>query len=444
MNGQLLLLLISMLMQNPGGDLLPAPNRNGSQGFPSGLPANAPVLPPDMAAANSAVGWGTDKSDGKFCMIIQIAPEAIAAFAKGLQGQELTADIPESIRNRIEKVIVRIGNGQVERNPPNPQSISENRPNGNWPQIATLENRSPVTIDQQPRPPALFNASGGSGLPKENGQLNPGSMVNNGHPVGTFASNGSNTGGFAGAPGYDNGNPILGNLPTSARNDLLPNTPSSAKDGFQPMQNRPLDFLQRSNSGAPGLPSSSYPSSQGNYANQPNYSIQGYANPNQGYPNQGNVPSSTNRPYSQVAQNTNPVSNYNDNFTAQPPNTNSNSPPYTQPNIPPSIAQSQQYGAPPLQQPSQYAPTHPYLAGSNTSFLTTPPPVRTPTNPNLQTNYNLTNDDQALSKDKLIPFLLLFSIVGNVYLGLWMSHLRARYRQLLSNMRGIPVSDLSN
>ena len=50
MNGQLLLLLISMLLQNPGGEVLPEPNRIGSQGFPSGLPANAPILPPDVAA----------------------------------------------------------------------------------------------------------------------------------------------------------------------------------------------------------------------------------------------------------------------------------------------------------------------------------------------------------------------------------------------------------
>ncbi|HUP80993.1 MAG TPA: hypothetical protein VM260_20765, partial [Pirellula sp.] len=313
MNGQLLLLLISMLLQNPGGEVLPVPNRIGSQGFPSGLPANAPILPPDVAAPNCTVGWGIDKGDGKFCMIIQIAPEAIAAFAKGPQGQELTADIPDGIRNRIEKVIVRIGSGQVERVPPNPQSFSDNQSNGNLPHIANLDTRSTVTID---RSPALSNASGGSGLPNGNGQLNPGNMVHNGQsniepgaystinpstygdrskPVGTFAGNAPNTGAFAGSPGYDIGNPNIVSLPTSARNDFLPSTPTSARDGFQPTQTKTLDFLQnRSNSGAAGMPASSFPAPQANYASQP-YSNQGYANLNQGFQNQGNVPSGTNR-----------------------------------------------------------------------------------------------------------------------------------------------------
>ncbi len=469
MNGQLLLLLISMLLQNPGGEVLPGPNRIGSQGFPLGMPANAPILPTEVPAPNCTVGWGMDKGDGKFCMIIQIAPEAIVAFAQGPQGQELTADIPDGIRNRIEKVIVRIGSGQVERVPPNPQSFSDSRSNGNLPHIANLDTRSPVTID---RSPALFNASGGPGLPNGNGQLNPGSMVNNGQqniepgayptnnpsnygdrskPVGTFAGNGSNTGGFTGSPGYDIGNPNIGSLPTSGRNDLLPSTSSSSRDGFQPTQTKPLDFLQnRSNSGAAGIPSSSYPAPQANYASQPysnqGYanSNQGYANSNQGYQNQGNVPSGTNRPYTPVAQNTNPAHNYNENYATQAPYTNPNGSLYSNPNSTPSIAQSQQYGAPLQQQASPYATTNPYPAGAGTSFASMPVPISRPMPSNLQTNDNVINDDQSIPKDTVLPLMLLFSIICNVYLGLWMSKLRDSYKQLVSDRRGIPISDLSN
>jgi len=451
-----------MLLQNPGGEVLPGPNRIGSQGFPPGLPANDPILPPEVAAPNCTVGWGMDNGDGKFCMIIQIAPEAIAAFAKGPQGQELTADIPDGIRNRIEKVIVRIGSGQVERVTPNPQSFSDSRSNVNLPHLANLDARSTVPID---RSPALFNASGGPGLPNGNGQLNPGSMVNNGQqniepgayptnnpfnygdrskPVGTFAGNGSNTGGFAGSPGYDINNPNIGSLPTSGRNDLLPSTPSFARDGFQPTQTKTFDFLQnRSNSGAAGIPSSGYPAPQANYASQP-YSNQGNANSNQGFQNQGNTPSGTNRPFTPVAQNTNPAYNFNENFATQPPYTNPNGSLYSNPNSTPPIAQSQQFGAPLQQQSSPYATTNPYPAGANTLYATTPPPVRTPPNSNLQLNDNLTNDDQTIPKDTVLPLMLLFSIICNVYLGLWMSKLRDSYKQLVSDRRGIPISDLSN
>ena len=274
---------------------------------------------------------------------------------------------------------------------------------------------------------------------------NPSNYGDRSKPLGTFAGIGSNTGGFAGSPGYDIGNPNIGSLPTSAGNNFLPSTPSSARDGFQPTQTKTFDFLQnRSNSGAAGIPSSRYPAPQANYASQP-YSNQGYANSNQGYQNQGNIPPGTNRPYTPVAQNTNPAQNYNESFATQPPYTNPNSSLYSNPNSTPSIAQSQQYGAPLQQQSSPYATTNPYPAGANTSFAAMPVPILRPSIPsNLQTNDNLTNDDQSIPKDTVLPLMLLFSIICNVYLGLWMSKLRDSYKQLVSDRRGIPVSDLSN
>ena len=76
----------------------------------------------------------------------------------------------------------------------------------------------------------------------------------------------------------------------------------------------------------------------------------------------------------------------------------------------------------------------------SSNFAGVPIPGRTVANPINPTNEVF--DDQPLTKEKLLPSLLLFSIVVNVYLGMWMKHSRTRYRELLSNMRGIPVSDL--
>ena len=374
MNGQLFLLLISMMLQIPRGDVLPDSNRNGSaSGFPTGIPVPAPILPTDSAGSQCAIGWGTDIHDGKFCMIIQIAPEAIAAFAKGPQGQELPADVPDGIRNRIERVIVRIGSGPVERNPSNPQSFSDGRSTGNLPHIANLDSRSTVPIDPQ-RFPTVLPASGGA---------------------------------------------------TGSRNEVpsFGATTSSTRDGFQPAQTKsqPFSFLQSNptTSGASGYPTSVYPSTQGN-----------------NYPTQGNYASGTNNspPYTPLAYNPNPAAgapSYNDGSIAQQPFYPSNSP---------SLAQTQQYGAPVTQQANPYSSTIPYPMAPSSNFAGVPIPARTVANPINPTNE--ASDDQPLTKEKLLPSLLLFSIVVNVYLGMWMKHSRTRYRELLSNMRGIPVSDL--
>ena len=394
MNGQLFLLLISMMMQIPRGDVMPDSNRNGSaSGFPAGVPVPAPILPTDPAGSQCAIGWGTDIHDGKFCMIIQIAPEAIAAFAKGPQGQELPADVPDGIRNRIERVIVRIGSGPVERNPPNPQSFSDGRSTGNLPHLANLDSRSMVPIDPQ-RFPTVLPASGGA---------------------------------------------------TGSRNEVpsFGATPSSTRDGFQPAQTKsqPFSFLQSNptTSGASGYQTNVYPSTQGNnFSTQGNnFSTHGNNVPNQGnYATQGNYASGTNNspPYTPLAHNTNPAAgapSYNDSSITQQPFYPSNSP---------SLAQTQQYGAPVTQQANPYSSTIPYPMAPSSNFAGVPIPGRTVANPINPTNEVF--DDQPLTKEKLLPSLLLFSIVVNVYLGMWMKHSRTRYRELLSNMRGIPVSDL--
>ncbi len=438
MNGQLFLLLISMMMQIPRGDVLPDSNRNGPpNGFPTGMPTPTPVLTTDSAGSQCAIGWGTDIHDGKFCMTIQIAPEAISAFAKGPQGQELPADVPDGIRSRIERVIVRIGSGPVERNLPNPQSFSDGRTTGNLPHIANLDSRSTVPIDA-PRFPAVLPASGGAGLPNGNGLLNSGSIPNNG--AYTPGGIGTNSAGLAGSTGFDNGyNSNSGTLPTGSRNEVLPlgATTSSTRDGFQPAQNRsqPFGFLQSNptTSGASGYPTNVYPSTQGN-----NYATQGnnYATQGNNYATQGNYASGTNnnRPYTPLASNTNPATgapSYNDGSIPQQP---------YYPNNSPSLAHSQQYGAPVTQQAYPYASTNAYPIASTSNFAGVPIPGLSGVNPTNTTNEVF--DDQPLTKEKLLPSLLVFSIVVNVYLGMWMKYSRTRYRELLSDKRGIPLSDL--
>ncbi len=422
MNGQLFLLLISMMMQIPRGDVMPG---NGSAvGSPTGLPAPAPVLPNDAFGSQCVVGWGTDMHDGKFCMIIQIAPEAIAAFAKGPQGQELPADVPDGIRNRIQKVIVRIGNGPVERNPPSPQSMSDGRTTGNLPHLANLDNRSTVPID---RFPAVLPASGGTGLPNGSAQLNAGSIANNGsYTPGGMGTSSPGFAGSTGSTGFDNGtNAYPGSLPTGSRNEVSPfgATTMSNRDGFQPAQTKtqPFSFLQSNptNPSASGFPSSLYPSTQGN-----------------NYATQGNYASGTNnsRPYTPLANNTNPATgapSYNDGSMAQQP---------FYPNNSPSLAQSQQYGVPVTQQTNPYSSTNLYPIGATPNYAGVPIPGRSGANPTTTTNEVF--DDQPITREKLLPSLLLFSIVVNVYLGMWMKHSRTRYRELLSDKRGIPLSDL--
>ena len=152
MNGQLLLLLLSMLLQNINSEVLPPPNRDGA-----GFGGNSAILPGNPVSAPTAVsppvrgkrqiGYASDPLDGnKFCLIIQIPPEEIGEFARGPAGQELTAPVPDEIRTyRLDKVIFRIGTDPVEKILPNPTALSDNRPFSSGPQIVDLNNRTTVS-----------------------------------------------------------------------------------------------------------------------------------------------------------------------------------------------------------------------------------------------------------------------------------------------------------
>lgn len=479
MNGLLTLFIVSVIAQ--AGEILPEPNRTGAS-----IPVSAPVSPPVATGSSCAVGWGKDP-DGVFCMIMQISPDAIATFAQGEKGQELPVDIPPEIRQQIQRVIVRVGTGPVEKNPPNPQLMSSARdPTNTVPFVAnaysqtTVDNRSPVSIDMPPRSTEVLPTGGGGQLGLH--QLgNPptanfGSDPNSGHDaLGKYANfnqgsnqgsvgnglstsgpstnglstNGLSTSGLSTSGPTTSGpstnwpmtNGLRGNsaFPSSMNNanEVMPNTTGATQhynsnDGFQPAARTSTNFLRGAAGTGYGTSGNSYQPSSSTYNPSnpnPNQYATGtnYQPNNSAFNNRGTIP--------RVA--TNPASsplNYNEGNSIMPSPLQSG----FQTNPSPSLSQMQQYNQSQPPTPNQYA-SAPYYSNASVAPWGSPPLPRQPQQPPLGTDPATL---EPAPKDKLVPFLLLFSIVGNVYLGLWMGHVRSKYRQLLSNMRGVPISDL--
>jgi len=459
MNGLLTFFIVSVIAQ--AGEVLPEPNRTSPP-----ISVSAPVYPPVATESSRTVGWGKDP-DGVFCMIIQISPEAIATFAQGEKGQELPVDIPPEIRQQIQRVIVRVGTGPVEKNPPNPQLLSSARDSLNsTPFVANaysqtaIENRSPVSIDLPPRSTEVLATAGG-------GQL--GSQQLGNPPTTSFGSDPNS--GYGSLGNYVNSNPvanpaagsvsnsgIVGNalttnaprgnsaFPSTVNNtsEFMPNTTGSTQnyssnDSFQPATRSSTNFLRGASGTGYGTNGNSYlPSSStynpGNTSNPSNTSTSNpyatgtnYQPTNSTFNNRGTTPLLANNP-------SNGPLTFNDGNSVMPPQLQSG----YQVNPSPSLSQMQQYTQSQQPTPNQYA-SAPYYSNANAAPWGSVALPRPPQQPPFSTD---TTTLEPAPKDKLVPFLLLFSIVGNVYLGLWMGHLRSRYRQLLSNMRGVAVSDL--
>ena len=430
MNGQLFLMLLSMLLQNPSSEVLPGPNRNGA-GFGNSaiLPGNAVSGPPASmppVRGRRQTGYAVDPLDGKFCLIIQIPPDEIGEFARGPAGQELTASVPEEIRNfRIEKVLFRIGTAPVEKNLPNSSALSESRTSTNPPQIVDLNNRTTVPIDQV-RPSGNLATVAQNGL----GFGGNATMNSNGNPptfnneVGTFPPVVPNAMNDRSRPISSSGDTGIGGTGRDlnyGQNTTFGQNATQARDGFTGPKSTFGNLLvpSQTNSGNSPYASSNNPYSPGNNTNPMT------------------LGTNANRQYN-IAANPNSPSSYYDSQLGQ----QNGQPLVPQGGFapPPSQLQAQQYGQLPLQQPP-YAGANQYGTspmGEYAQRQVSVPKISSP----ILTSSELLEDPQ-IARDKLLPFLLLFSIVVNVYLGFWMSHLRTRYRQLLSNMRGIPVSDLA-
>lgn len=428
MNGQLILVLLSMLLQNPAGEVMPSLPNLPLQGFPGGLPAANPQSPFQRTIPDH-IGWGMDR-DNKFCMIIQISPNQITEFAQGARGQEFPADVPEELRSRIQRIVFRVGNEPVERVPANLQTLADNRTSPN-PTVMNLDlsnpsSLGPIAAIDKPRNPGIFTAAqNGSGF-SSNGtsSMNNDQGVYPNSPSPNDYLGQTRTNGLSGTNGTNGFNPASSTMDnrftsTPSQQEVMPGAANSTRrDGFTAQPNNPTKFppFLQQNNGTASVVNGPYTQPNPPYSPQPN---------NNSSPNSYN-----NSQYGASAQN-------RPNIASTTPIFGNDSTPYPQNQQPsPSQGLAQQYGQittpPPAYSASQYQ------GSPFTSFAQGPIPIgKTPPSQHLDG----TTEEQA--KDKFLPFLLLVSIVGNVYLGLWMNHLRTRYRLLLSNMRGVPISDLA-
>jgi hypothetical protein len=481
MSGFLILLAASFLFDEPlpapapartsvresseRGETLPAPRQPAAPAEKTKLISSTTQPPPSAPATSGTptqeakIGWGVDPSDNSMYMVIQIAPSAIETFAAGQRGQELTSRIPPILRNRIDKVIVRFGTGPVEQFPSESELASMPLAKSTTPQIANLDRRTLVNIDQ-PHPSEVVPTVSTTQIP-----IAPGAAV-----PGTTASPSA----YSAPPAYTSPPPVWNNNVPSTR--PAGTTTTAPTDGFAP-STRPVPQSLLPFGGS--RPSPGYPSTAGtqgnvtysgtatsgnNYGNAP-YGNQQYGNQQYGntqYGNQqygtsafgSNVPMVASNPstgvYPPVNESILPNgSAVNGNMNA--PNTSSGFF-ASNPNYPP----NNNYGLPVSTNGPTYATTgslaNPLGQPSQGPIL--PPPNLLPSTSNNGTTSSGWRlpplNDQDDRRDVLnstrpgswVPFFLVLSFILNVYFGLWLNHLSTKYRHLLANMRGLSVPEL--
>ncbi len=408
-------------------------------------------------------------------MVVQIAPEAIAAFAAGDRGQELPCDVPPGLRSRISKVIVRIGNGTVERDPPESELATlplPTNPNSNA-RIATLDLKSqtPVNVDSPRSSSSIVSTASTSQLPgvtgtipATTGEVFPGGsapvVVSNpivSNPVlpGTSLPSTSNPGSVAPPTSSPTAyNATGGNTAWNNNTPSLPSTTTYSNDGFAPPKTVPttLNPFGSTRTTTP-LPSTS--STQGNVTYN---GTNGAAAPPAGYSNTyGNVPLVANNgapgvyppgnnglvlpndPNGYHAANggTHPMTNpgFNGAYAATQPN-------YT----------SQPFNGQPFNN-HQQPMTNPVLPIPQIANRPLPSTTgNTITTASLPGGYLTGNRDDQLQSDRngainakagsLVPFFLVLSFILNVYFGLWLNHLSIKYRHLLGSLRGLTPAEM--
>ena len=484
-----LLILISCWVAS--GEILPAPkNPTVTVSSERASQATSERLPPPKSVASSSpaklvtttteatlssldqigaetckIGWGTDKSDGTMYMVVQIAPEAIAAFAAGNRGQELPCDVPPGLRSRISKVIVRIGNGTVERDPPESELAMlppSTNPNNNA-RIANLDLRSPtpVNVDSPRSSTSIVPTASTSQLPgvtgtipSTTGEVFPG----NSPPV--IVSNPIVSNPVVPGPTIPSTVPQPPSSPTTynatsgttAWNNNTPSLPSTStygNDGFAPPKTVPTTLNPFGSTRVSNpLPSTS--STQGNVTyNGTNNAAAPTALHNNPY---GNVPMVANNGAPGVyPPGNNGLVPPNDPNAYHPANGGTHYP--TNPGFGGNYAATQPtYTNQPfnIQQQPISNPVLPIPQLANRPLPSTS--GNTITNTSLPGGYLTGNRDDHLPNDRngnlnakagsLVPFFLVLSFILNVYFGLWLNHLSIKYRHLLGSLRGLTPAEM--
>ena len=448
MSGLWMILLLALsqpdeLLPAPKNETLPKPLVGSSSTETNQAPAALPATMPDCK-----IGWGTDPLDRSMYLVVQLPPESIARFAAGGRSMELESVIPPALRGRVQKVIVRVGNGPVEQSPPESEfdklpalsansAASATNANGTAsgsPLISNLDMRSSVSIDS-PRAAdrssaEIVNTSGtpqlpvvpGLSLPSTPSPVLPPSSVPSSVPSAS-----------AGLPTTYSTPVVPSPIPSTSQAYGAPATSSYANDGFAPMPRSVPSTLNPF--GKSGLASSastpqgnvtysgssatpaygSYPSNNGAYSSVPHLASNqnppagGYVLPNDSYAGYGQNQNG----YGQNghAQQGHAQQGYAQNGYAQQGYGNQG---ITNPVLPiPQVA-------------SRPLPS----TGTSTTLALPNPPHR---------EMDLAN---VSPRGSLVPFFLVLSFILNVYFGLWLNHLSTKYRHLLGSVRGLAPSSL--
>jgi len=433
--------MILLLAFSQPDELLPAPK---NELLPQPLMVSSNMEPQDLAIAapECKIGWGTDSTDRSMYLVIQLAPESIAQFAAGGQSMELESVVPQSLRGRIQKVIVRVGSGPVEQSPPEseldrlpPLNANASGSATSSPLISNLDMRSPVSIDS-PRvgersSADIVSTSGTTQLPvvpglnlpavpspvlpsgaPGTGPVLPSSPTIVSTPIPSTQASGVSAPSAASNPGVYSA-PATSSYPNDGFAPMPRSVPSTlnpfGKSGLANSQTTSQGNVTYSSANTPAT-QASYPNNNGAYtpvphlASNPSSPQGGYVLPSDSYAGYGQSP--TGQAHNGYVQNGYAQNGYVQNGYASHLPSNPVLP------IP-------QVAARPL--PS---------TGGNTS-LTLPSTT--------QRELELAN---ATPRGSLVPFFLVLSFILNVYFGLWLNHLSTKYRHLLGSVRGLTPTSM--
>ncbi len=425
-------------------------------------------------------GWKPE-SDGSMSYIAQVTPEIANQMAS--VGQEIALDVPDFLQGRVNRVVWRIGIGDVEREPSqaelqaNPRQVFPNsgqnlRGPGSLSNLNDAAGQT-VMIDTTRSNAASFPSNVGRESDNDSNLTSAPSLLAQTYPPASARTGLNNlempnnnnfqsstlpkstlppatAAPFIGPtlpPGYNNALTTVTGAPstfTGTNNNTYgdnrlsnnPNSFGSTANGTTYGTNTSGVSVYGSNTNSPSNYGTSNPLTNGNFGNSQNYNPTGYGNSspqtgNTGYSPAPNFSSPTSSPYANTqlsGTNQQPVL-FAQNGQGYPPSSSNNGMyPGQQGVVAP------QYGPNPAY---PYPPPSPLLANNPVPGATRPGVGDTRYNQNYPTQVPQTYDSMASQNSFLVPFLLLISIVGNLYLFMLLTNLLQRYRTLQASSRGL-------